>query len=80
MGDLATVEVDGRQYVIPSELARRHGVTVHAIRIAITRGQLEAVQMVGRWLIPLSAAEEWSPKPKGGPRPGSGRPKKAVAS
>lgn len=71
-----TVEINGERFVTAPVLAAARGVTPEAVRFAIKAGNIEAKEMLGRWLIPVAAAEAWFPQPRGGSRPGSGRPRK----
>lgn len=78
---METIEVGGERFVSPPVLAAARNVTPHAVRAAIKAGHIPAREMLGRWLIPLAAAEAWQPQPgRGGARPGSGRPRKDTVS
>jgi excisionase family DNA binding protein len=43
----------------PKELARRYGVSVGVIRLEITRGNLRALRIGRRVVIPMEAVEAW---------------------
>jgi hypothetical protein len=45
---METIEFDGEQFVTPD-----------GVRFAIKAGNIEALEALGRWLIPLAVAEAW---------------------
>lgn len=80
MQRIGTVIIGDKEYVNPPELARARGVTAHTVRRYIREGELPAVNVLGRYLIPKDAADRWQPKPKGGVKPGAGRPRRTPAT